>query len=112
MNLGELSIACLFGVRQPPDFYEVGLLWRGQEITVNGYQRIAVPRGEWTRIGKTAIAQVHFDGFGAPANIDAVAIFLPDGTALPPISLDGELRLGMPDTAIDLEAIVDMTEGR
>ena len=112
MDLGELSVACLFGQRSVPDFYEIGLLWRGQELAVNGYQRVAVPRGEWNRMGKTAIAAVHFDGFGAPADIDAIAIWLPDGTALPPIPLDGELRLGMPDTAIDLEAIIDMAEDR
>lgn len=112
MDLGELSVACLFGQRPPPDYYQIGLLWRGQELTVGGYQRITVPRGEWNRLGKTAVAAVHFDGFGAPANVDSIAVYLPDGTALPPIPLEGDLRLGMPDTAIDLEAVVDMTEER
>lgn len=109
MDLGELSIACLFGTRDVPDRYEVGLLWRGQELSVGGYRRAVVLRGEWARIGPVATASVHFDGFGASANIDAVAVYLPDGTALAPVPLDGDLHLGMPDTAIDLEATVDMS---
>lgn len=110
MNLAELSIACLFGTREPPDFYDVGLLWRGRELDVGGYKRVRVPRGEWSRLGGLATAAVHFDGFGAPAAVDAIGIYLPDGTALPPVALDGDLRLGIPDTAIDLEATIDMSE--
>ena len=82
MDLGELSIACLFGNRTPPAYYDVGLFWRGTELTVGGYKRVAVPRGEWLSTGTVATAVVHFDGFGGPANIDAIAVYLPDGTAL------------------------------
>lgn len=110
MDLGELSVACLFGQRQPPEAYEIGLLWQGRELTVGGYKRISVPRGEWNRIGKTAVAAVHFDGFGAPASVDRIGVFLPDGTVLTQLPTD--LRLGMPDTAIDLEVVVDMVEGQ
>lgn len=109
MNLGELSIACLFGSRTPPGHYDVGLLWRGTELTVGGYKRVTVARDEWLSTGTVATAVVHFDGFGGPANIDAIVVYLPDGAALPPLPLDGDLHLGFPDTAIDLEATVDMT---
>jgi hypothetical protein len=111
MDLGELSIACLFGSRTPPAHYEVGLQWRGEELAVGGYKRVTVARGEWLSTGTVATAAVHFDGFGAPANIDAIIVYLPDGAALPPVPLDGDLHLGMADTAIDLEATVDMTPG-
>jgi hypothetical protein len=109
MDLGELSIACLFGSRQPPAHYQVGLQWRGTELAVGGYKRVTVGRDEWQSAGTVASANVHFDGFGGPANIDAIVVYLPDGTALPPLPLDGDLHLGMADTAIDLEATVDMT---
>lgn len=110
MDLAELSIACLFGTREPPAFYDVGLLWRGRELDVGGYKRVRVPRGEWSRLGSLATAAVHFDGFGAPAAVDAVAVYLPDGTSLPSVALEGDLMLGIPDTAIDLEATVAMSE--
>jgi hypothetical protein len=110
MDLGELSIACLFSSRPAPAYYEVGLLWRGRELTVGGYKRMVVARGDWNTAGTVASANVHFDGFGQPANIDAIVVVLPDGTALPAVPLDGDLHLGMPDTAIDLEATVDMTQ--
>lgn len=110
MDLAELSIACLFGTREPPAFYDIGLLWRGRELDVGGYKRVRVPRGDWSRLGRLATAAVHFDGFGAPAAVDAITVYLPDGSSLPPVSLDGDLMLGIPDTAIDLEATVDMSE--
>lgn len=110
MDLGELSIACLFGGRTPPAHYQVGLQWRGKELAVGGYKRVDVATADWLATGTVATAVVHFDGFGGPANIDAVVVYLPDGAALPPLPLDGDLHLGFPDTAIDLEAMVDMTQ--
>jgi hypothetical protein len=110
MDLGELSIACLFGSRTPPAHYDVGLFWRGTELTVGGYKRVAVPRDEWESFGTVAKAAVHFEGFVGPANIDAIGVYLPDGTALTVVPFEGDLHLGFPDTAIDLEATVDIAE--
>jgi len=110
MNLGELSASCLFDVKEPPAFYDVGLAWQGRELTVGGYKRARVSRTAWKRTGPVAEATVQFE-FNGAANADAATVYLPDGSVLYTETFEGALRIPAGPASVDVVAVVDMGMG-
>jgi len=78
MPLADLLVDAFFGRSAVPDVLEVALLRGGKEVSVPGYRRQQIRKGEWAVRGTTATREVSWAGFGQPVEFDATALMRGD----------------------------------
>lgn len=110
MTFQELLARTFFGLEAPPEVMELGLSYRGEELTVSGYVRALLPRGDWVVIEGDATRKVTFGPFGRAAAFDA-AFLVVAGDERSVLSLDGDVRV-LAGMVVEVEvAVVVILDG-
>ena len=73
MSLRDLMLRAFFK-REQVDSLDVALLWRGNEVTVDGYKRLSPKLSEWRMANNEATHEASWDGFMGDVSFDHVAL--------------------------------------
>ncbi len=73
MSLRDLMLRAFFK-REQVDTLDVALLWRGREVTVDGYKRLSPRLAEWRLSNHEATFDASWDGFMGDVSFDHVAL--------------------------------------
>lgn len=90
--LGDLLVRVLLGSEPAPDHLDAALIYKGREITDQGYSRQVLMRGEWQIDGAIASKNVAFGPFVGPVIFDTVRLINAD-TVLDDMPFDVDVRV-------------------